>query len=120
MASQSPGKTSRRAAFVYASVQDFIPKFFWPCAQEKLKENATEAKRMAADLVNAHQEAERRSNQKDDSEANTVSSADFERARAETRETASRLQLAEEQVGGTCSPITSSVKRSDGYFPSEP
>jgi len=117
---KSHGKTIiGRAAFVYAPVQDFIPYSAWPCAQEKLKENAIEAKRMAAGLVSAQQEAERQSNQKDDSGANMVSSADFERARAETRETASRLQLAEEQVSCSCSPISSSVQRSEN-FPREP
>lgn len=73
--------------------------FFW-CrrTQEKLNDTAAEAERVAADLVRLKQEGVKRSDERDDSETVTVSTADVETAKAETRGVASRLQLAEEKV----------------------
>lgn len=82
-----------------------LPNTTVSCAQEKLRETTTEAERVAADLVCMKHEQIQRSGQKDNSEADTASAADLERATAETREMALRLQLAEEQVGGSYGPL---------------
>lgn len=64
-----------------------LPKFALVFAQEKLNDTAAEAERVAADLVHFKQE-----------NAERVSAADVEAAKAEARDLASRLQVAEEQV----------------------
>lgn len=67
-------------------------------AQEKLNDTVAEAERVAADLVRLKQQSQKPI-ENDDSETVTVYAADVETAKAETKGVASRLQLAEEQVG---------------------
>lgn len=74
-----------------------LPEFCSGVEQEKLSDTAAEAERIAADLVRVKQERAQRSDEKD-SETIALSTTDVETAKAETRDLASRLQLAEDQV----------------------
>lgn len=70
-----------------------FPKTTVSNTQEKLREATAQAVRMKNEEIQT-------SGHKDDSDVDTASATDLERATAETKEVALRLQLAEKQVCG--------------------